>query len=96
MNCMPLSVGGSMRIYCDFVLLAGPDPAVIFLAWLQALHRNTSSLAGFQVPHPQHEEVIDIFICICIIMRNVRMCCIIIFDRVHGNAYTEKHECFIQ
>ena len=24
------------------------------------------------------------------------MCCIIIFDRVYGNAYTEKHECFIQ
>ena len=65
---MKLFVCGSVSLCGDSVLLAGPDPAVIFLAWLQALHRNTGSLAGFRVPHPQHEEVIGIFICICIIM----------------------------
>ena len=84
MNCMPLSVGGSMGIYCDFVLLAGPDPIVFFfLAWLQALHRNTGSLAGFQVPHPQHEEVIGTFICICIIVVSLRLHCMILFGKLY-------------
>ena len=46
MNYMPLSVGGSMGIYCDFVLLAGPDPAVIFFSMVAGITQK-HRLAGW-------------------------------------------------
>ena len=51
-----LLVCGSVSLCGDFVLLEGLDPADIFLALMQALHRTRARWLD-QNPHPPHKEI---------------------------------------
>ena len=58
-----LLVCGSVSLCGDFVLLAGPDPAYIFLGWLQALHISQARWLAFKSLILHTEEYTGIFIC---------------------------------
>ena len=88
-----LFVCGSVSLCSDSVLLAGPDPAVFLFSMVAGISQITGSLAGSRDPYPLHRKTSAYLNAFVYLWLNLRMCCIFIFDRAYGNAYTEKHEC---